>query len=132
MTVKKEKLESDTAYVLLMELNNKREEELQKSIEELEAARSEASDLTRRNKELENNKIIRIQAGPGAGGTKQEQPEIDNQTINDQATDMQKMKALLERAESVSKRLSGEEVSNAKVDGADSKIEYPIIETEVL
>ena len=45
---------------------------------------------------------------------------------------MQKMKALLERAESVSKRLSGEEVSNAKADGADSKIEYPIIETEVL
>ncbi|MFR5414957.1 MAG: hypothetical protein ACLTJE_26895, partial [Enterocloster bolteae] len=132
MTVKKEKLESDTAYVLLMELNNKREEELQKSIEELEAARSEAADLKRRNKELENNKIIRIQAGPGAGGTKQEQPEVDNQTINDQETDMQKMKALLERAESVSKRLSGEEVSNTKVDGADSKIEYPIIETEVL
>ena len=132
MTVKKEKLESDTAYVLLMELNNKREEELQKSIEELEAARSEAADLKRRNKELENNKIIRIQAGPGAGGTKQEQPEADNQTINDQETDMQKMKALLERAESVSKRLSGEEVSNTKVDGADSKIEYPIIETEVL
>ena len=115
-----------------MELNNKREEELQRSIEELEAARSEAADLKRRNKELENNKIIRIQAGPGAGGTKQEQPEADNQTINDQETDMQKMKALLERAESVSKRLSGEEVSNTKVDGADSKIEYPIIETEVL
>ena len=46
---------------------------------------------------------IRDRAGPGAGGTKQEQPEVDNQTINDQETDMQKMKALLERAESVSK-----------------------------
>lgn len=132
MTVKKEKLESETAYVRLMEQNNKWEEELQKSSEALEAARREAAELKRRNKELENNKIIRLQAGPGTETARPEPSGVNNQAAKDQEADMQRLKALLERAESVSKRLSGDEEANTKEDSTDGNKEYPVIETEVL
>lgn len=132
MKVKKEKLESETAYVHLMELNNKWEEELQKSNEELEAARKEAADLKRRNKELENHKIIQIQTGTGIRPAKSEPLGADSQTVNEPEADMQRLKALMERAENVSKRMSGEAVSNTKEDGMDRKKESSVIEIEVL
>ncbi len=135
MTVKKEKLEHESAYVEMMEQTGKLEEQLQTVRDELENARKELAELQRRNRDLENNKIIRIQTS--VPEDKQGEAQLNaekNRTEDFEDSSRQKMKELLQRAEMVSKRITEGGAENSGQDGSkpDDEKQDIVIESEVL